>query len=107
MAEAPYDALVELSERQLALAREGRIVELGALAGEWERLTVDLPAQPPASARAALERASALHVETRLTLLALRETTLGGLRAAARASRAAHGYAQSGAARGARFDRSA
>jgi hypothetical protein len=102
-----YAALVELSERQLALAREGRVEELQELAGEWERLTAGLPAQPPASARAALERASALHVETRVTLLALRETTLGGLRAAARASRAAHGYARSAPTRVHRVDRSA
>ncbi len=103
----PYAVLVELSERQLALARAGRIEELQQLAGEWDRLTAGLPAQPPASARAALERASALHTETRLTLLALRETTLGGLRSAARASRAAHGYARSGPTRVHRVDRSA
>jgi hypothetical protein len=90
----PYAALAEHSERQLALAREGRILELAELGDEWERLTAGLPERPPAGARAALERANELHAETRLTLLALRETTLGGLRTAARASRAAHGYAQ-------------
>ncbi|HTZ88410.1 MAG TPA: hypothetical protein VMB05_17225, partial [Solirubrobacteraceae bacterium] len=72
-----------------------------------ERLTEALPSQPPPSARAALERASELHAETRLTLLALRETTLGGLRTAARASRAAQGYAQSGPAGRSHVDRSA
>ncbi len=103
----PYAALVALSERQLELAREARVQELPELSVEWRRLSAGLPARPPASARAALERASALHAETRLTLLALRETTLGGLRAAARASRAAHGYAGSGASRPGHVDRDA
>ncbi len=103
----PYAALVALSERQLELAREARVQELRELSVEWRRLSAGLPARPPACARAALERASALHAETRLTLLALRETTLGALRAAARASRAAHGYASSGSSRPGHVDRDA
>ena len=103
----PYTALAEHSQRQLALARDGRIAELHALGVEWQRLTAELPAQPPPSARAALQRAGELHAETRLTLLALRETTLGRLRTAARAGRTAHGYAQSATTRVRRVDRSA
>lgn len=103
----PYVALAEHSERQLALAREGRLEELQALGAEWQRLTAGLPSQPPPGARVALQQASELHAETRLTLLALRETTLGRLRAAARASRAAHGYAQSATASVRHVDHSA
>lgn len=103
----PYAALAMHSERQLALAREGRIVELVELGEEWERLTAGLSAQPPPSARASLERANELHAETCLTLLALRETTLGGLRTAARASRTAQGYAQSAPSHLRHVDRSA
>lgn len=103
----PYAALAVHSERQLELAREGRLAELAELGDEWERLTAGLPPQPPPSARAALERANELHAETRLTLLALRETTLGGLQTAARAGRAAQGYARSGQTRLAHVDCSA
>ncbi|HEY2217211.1 MAG TPA: hypothetical protein VGH21_06925 [Solirubrobacteraceae bacterium] len=90
----PYSALAELSERQLELARDGRVQELGALAEDWDRLTAGLPAEPPAAARGALERAMALHMSTGEVLLELRRTTLDALRTSARASRTAQGYAQ-------------
>lgn len=89
----PYTALLELSERELQLARDGRIEDLRALASQWDALTADLPAQPPASARTPLERAAALHERTSATLQCLREALLCDLRTTARASRAAHGYA--------------
>ncbi|HWX44140.1 MAG TPA: hypothetical protein VNY52_02335 [Solirubrobacteraceae bacterium] len=89
----PYAAIVELAERELQLAREGRIEDLRSLATEWETLTADLPERPPASARSPLERAAALHERTSATLLSLREAMLCDSRTTARASRAAHGYA--------------
>jgi hypothetical protein len=89
----PYAALLELSERELQLARDGRIEDLRALASQWDALAADLPAQPPASARTPLERAAALHERTSATLQCLREALLCDLRTTARASRAAHGYA--------------
>jgi hypothetical protein len=89
----PYAAILELAERELELARDGRIEDLRSLAPEWDALTADLPEQPPASARTPLERAAALHERTSATLQCLREALLCDLRTTARASRAAHGYA--------------
>ena len=103
----PYAAIVAFAERELALARDGRIEDLRSMAPEWDLLTADLPPQPPASARSALERAAALHERTSATLMSLREAMLCDLRTAARASRAAHGYAGQARRRARRFDESA
>jgi hypothetical protein len=103
----PYAAIVAFAERELALARDGRIEDLRSMAPEWDLLTADLPPQPPASARGALERAAALHERTSATLMSLREAMLCDLRTAARASRAAHGYAGQNRRRARRFDESA
>lgn len=100
----PYAAIVAFAERELALARDGRIEDLRSMAPEWDLLTSDLPAQPPASAREALQRAAALHERTSATLMSLREAMLCDLRTAARASRAAHGYAGQNRRRVRRFD---
>ena len=89
----PYEAILELAERELELARDGRIEDLRSLAPQWDALTAGLPAQPPASARTPLERAAALHERTSATLQCLREALLCDLRTTARASRTAHGYA--------------
>jgi hypothetical protein len=89
----PYAAILELAERELELARDGRIEDLRSLASQWDALTAGLPAQPPASARTPLERAAALHERTSATLQCLREALLCDLRTTARASRTAHGYA--------------
>ncbi len=48
----PYTAILELAERELQLARDGRIEDLRSLAPQWDALTAGLPEQPPASARA-------------------------------------------------------
>ncbi len=103
----PYSALAELSERQLELARAGKMQELGELAENWDRLTAGLPAEPPAAARAALERSMALHMRTGEVLLELRRTTLDALRTSAQASRTANGYAQVAQTSVHRVDRSA
>lgn len=103
----PYAAIVAFAERELALARDGRIEDLRSMASEWDLLTADLPPQPPASARGALERAAALHERTSATLMSLREAMLCDLRTTARASRAAHGYAGQVRRRTRRFDESA
>ena len=89
----PYEAILELAERELQLARDGRIEDLPALASEWNELTASLPARPPASARGPLERAAALHLRTNTALHQLSEAMLCDVRTAARASRAARGYA--------------
>jgi hypothetical protein len=102
----PYSAILELAERELELARAGRIEDLRSLAPRWDALTADLPAQPPPAARGPLQRAAALHERTNAALLSLREAMLCDLRTTARASRAAHGYARQ-AQRRARVDQSA
>jgi hypothetical protein len=103
----PYAAILALAERELALARDGRIEDLRSLASEWDALTAGLPERPPATARGALERAAALHERTSATLMCLREAMLCDLRTTARASRAAHGYAGQSHRRIRRVDQSA
>jgi hypothetical protein len=71
-----YGALVLIAEREQALVEDGRIEELAALADERAALVATLPAQAPASARPALERAFALQAATAATLRA----SLGALR---------------------------
>jgi hypothetical protein len=89
----PYEAIAELAEQELRLARDGRIEDLRSLAPRWEELTADLPERPPLSARGPLERATALHERTSATLECLHEALLCDMRTTARASRAAAGYA--------------
>jgi hypothetical protein len=103
----PYAAILELAERELQLARDGRIEDLRSLGPRWDELTANLPEPPPPYARGALERAAALHERTSATLMCLREALLCDVRTAARASRTAHGYARQGARRVHRIDHSA
>jgi hypothetical protein len=103
----PYTAILELAERELQLARDGRIEDLRTLAPQWDVLTAGLPEQPPASARTPLERAAALHERTSATLQCMREALLCDLRTTARASRTAHGYAGQAPRRVHRVDHSA
>jgi hypothetical protein len=90
----PYAAILDLAELELELAGMGKIDDLQALAAQWNELTAGLPEQPPASARPLLEKAGELHERTHVELLRLREAMLSDLSTTARASRAAHGYAQ-------------
>jgi len=90
----PYEAILELAQRELELVGDGRIEALGALTEEWDELTAGLPARPPAYARRPLERAAALHHRTNATLDRLSEAMLCDIRTAARAGRAARGYAR-------------
>jgi hypothetical protein len=103
----PYVAILELAERELELARAGRIEDLRSLAPQWDTLTAGLPSQPPPSARGPLARAAALHERTNAALQCLRDAMLCDLRTTARASRAAHGYARQGQRRVHHVDRSA
>ncbi len=103
----PYEAILELAERELQLARDGRIEDLRSLASEWDALTAGLPERPPAYARTPLERAAALHERTSATLQCLREALLCDMRTTARASRTAHGYAGQASRRVHRLDHNA
>lgn len=93
---APYEAIAAHAELELGLAVQGRLPELTGLAGRWEQLVAELPENAPASAAAVLARARLLHERTRIELLRLRDGLLGELDGAARAKRAADGYAGAG-----------
>jgi hypothetical protein len=72
----PYLALVAIAEREHAVALSGeRFDELAAIAGERAALVAALPAQAPASARPALERAAGLQLATTAALRAALDRT--------------------------------
>jgi hypothetical protein len=70
-----YEQLAELAERELWAVRAGAFDDLPALDHERRRLIAQLPAQPPATARPALERARDTQEELISALLAVRERT--------------------------------
>jgi hypothetical protein len=90
---APYELLLELIERELQLAGEGRFDELAQVAAVRVAHAATLPATPPATARDALERAVLMQKRLEIEALRGRETLVGALREIERAKRAAHGYA--------------
>ncbi len=90
---APYEAIHEHAELELELAGRGEIERLAELGARWQELIAELPAQPPAAAAALLQRARLIHERTRIELERLREALLSDLTGAARARRAADGYA--------------
>jgi hypothetical protein len=89
----PYETLVALTERELMLVGEGRWEELSELEAERAALISTLPATPPADARDALERASAIQSRVTTEIMRRREHALVEQAAVQRASRAARGYA--------------
>ena len=58
-----YDHLAVLAEVELGLVRAGRLDELPDLYARRSQVMATLPAQAPAAARPALERAAALQAE--------------------------------------------
>jgi hypothetical protein len=102
----PYEALLAHAERELELAGNGDIHQLGTMAARWEQLTAALPPRPPAAAAGLLERAALMHERTRVELLRVREAVLAELESVRRARRAAEGYAPASPLR-ATVDRSA
>jgi F0F1-type ATP synthase membrane subunit b/b' len=71
-----YALLVELTERELELARAGATEELDAVQRRRGALLAELPAQAPESAREHLERAAELQVEiTKALAEQLRDTS--------------------------------
>ena len=91
-ASAPYDELLELLERELELAAEGRFDEVAEVAARRAELAASLPVTPPASARTALERAAELQHRLTIELVRGRETVLLALAEIERARAAARGY---------------
>ena len=55
-----YDALADIAERELELVSAGTLDDLAALYDRRDAVVATLPARPPASARAALERAATI-----------------------------------------------
>jgi hypothetical protein len=90
---APYELLLELIERELQLAGEGRFDELTHAAEARAAHAASLPATPPAAAREALERAVLMQQRLTIEVLRGREAMVGALREIERAKRAANGYA--------------
>lgn len=88
-----YDSLAELAERELELVSAGDLDRLPELHAERSALVASLPATPPPTARAALERAATLQS---LVTEVLRESTASAGSAMGRLARgrsAIHGYA--------------
>jgi hypothetical protein len=90
----PYTALVTIAEREYALVSDGRIDELEALIAERAALIASLPAQAPASARAALERAASLQNATSAALRAALDEARRSMGSMDQRHRAARVYAQ-------------
>ncbi len=88
-----YERLADLIESELELIIERRFEELPRLHAARTALVALLPAVPPASARAALERCVALNRQVRAELLRARATALDALCEVRRGQRAARGYA--------------
>ena len=93
MTSDPYAALVVFAEREQALVDGGRVEELEALAAERLAYVQLLPAQAPAAARPALERAQALQLATAAKLQAALAEVRHSLAALDRGRGAAHAYA--------------
>lgn len=106
----PYAALVVFAERERDLVDDGRVEELAVLAAARERYVAALPAQAPASARPALERAHALQRATSAKLqAALSEIrhNLAALDTSRGVARAYTGLATAQATAAPRLDRAA
>lgn len=92
----PYERLVALAERELALVtafEPSRIGELVALQQTRTTLVAALPHTPPAAARAALLRAHECQQRTTAALRVLCDQLGHELGAVDRGRRAARGYA--------------
>jgi hypothetical protein len=89
----PYEALAALIERELQLVFESSFDELQFVRQVRADLQSSLPATPPESARATLERCRQLTKRVEIELLRAREALLLDLGRVRHAQRAADGYA--------------
>ena len=90
---APYERLAGSYELERELVAEGRLDELAELASDREALIASLPAAPPASARAALERAQLMSKRVMIEIVRRRDAVLADLGRVAQGDRTARGYA--------------
>lgn len=91
----PYGELLELAERALEVARDGRFDELDDLSPAQAAMIARMPATPPRSARDALERLQGVHRELDRVLETRLEGTQRDLRALNRGRSAVQGYGRS------------
>jgi hypothetical protein len=91
---APWAALADLAEAELALAREGRWEELAACSDERVRLAAVL-GPPPLQARAELTRLAALQDALLAVVATSRAAAVQELGRLRRSRGAARGYAAS------------
>ena len=91
---APWAALADLAEAELALAREGRWDELAACSEERVRRAATLGA-PPAEARPELSRLASLQDALLAVVATSRAATVQELARLRRSRGAARGYAVS------------
>jgi hypothetical protein len=94
-----YDELAELAEREAELIAEGDWVEVVGLEAERRALAEQLPVEPPAEAREALERAQRQLGRNAGAIAASLAATRGELEAIARRRSALGSYAAAPAPR--------
>ncbi|HWD76871.1 MAG TPA: hypothetical protein VG371_17170 [Solirubrobacteraceae bacterium] len=89
----PYEELAALIEKELELVAARRFDELETVTRARADLQSSLPAVPPETARAELERCALLHRRVHIELQRVREAVLVELADVRQAQRAAKGYA--------------
>lgn len=90
---SPYRELLELAERELAAARDGRWDEMAALGDARTRRAAGLTGPPPPTARPDLERLAAAQDALVALVTAARAVTARELAMLRRGSGAVRGYA--------------
>jgi hypothetical protein len=89
---APYLRLIELIERDLTLAGQGRFAELVEAHAEREAFVAKLPARPPASVGDLLERAALIQRRLTMELMRGRDELVYQTGLVERGRRTARGY---------------
>ena len=95
-----YEHLADLAADERRLAGEGRLEDLAAVMAERDALVARLPAKPPVSAKAALERAAALQAETTGALRGARDALAVELGRLSRGRTTVKAYTPSGVTAG-------
>jgi hypothetical protein len=90
---SPYDALVDLAERELEFVTAGDTGPLPALRERRDALLASLPPVPPAAAKPALERTLALQNSVTAELQRRRDEIAVELRKLSHGRTAVRGYA--------------
>jgi hypothetical protein len=88
-----YAEMLRLTEQQAELADRGELEALAPLGRRFEELTATLPERAPAGAAALLARAALISQRTETRIAEMQQTLMHDVAIAAKASRAARGYA--------------